>query len=169
MAGMTRALLMALAGQLLATGPALAADGSCDVVQAVVGSYSRNAGENGPLFPKDVRASTRWPSHGRDLLPYIDDFDLSPAEQTDLLKRWADHQEAPWTPDCAWKGRSLKVMEGDMVMTSTFTRPLFSSDGRIAVLSWGLYSPGPWAHGQTCLARLGPSGWKAVCRPSWLT
>ena len=154
---------------LVASPASATVDPACAVIQSAVKATVGDDATTGPLYPRDVRPSSSPASVRFNPASALQQFDLSPTETSDLLRAWRDQPAEPYVPDCAWEGRPLAIKEDQVVMISEFTRPVFSSDGRLAVFSWGSYSPGRWAHGQTCLARRGQAGWKAVCRPSWLT
>jgi len=155
-------------GALAEETPAGSSAAECAVVQSAFTSMLARDDKAGLVFPKDIQASRPWAPLDRDIKPYTEDFDLTESEQADLLAQWTRHADTPWTPVCAWQGKPAVIRDGELTMTSDFTRPLFSSDGRLALLSWSVRSTGRWGYGRTCLARLTAAGWKTACRPSWI-
>ena len=168
----SRASTVLLTSALALMGQAQAEAGdhpaTCAVIEAATTAMVVEAGGAGPSFPKDIRPFDERTRFDADLAPHLKAFDLTPAERSDLLLRSKGHRHGGFAPDCAWTGKPLSIREEEMTMTSAFSRPLFSTDGRLAVFGWSFYSPGVWAHGDICLARRGGKDWKAVCQASWL-
>lgn len=93
-------------------------------------------------------------------------FELTAAEIADLERNAWTHAFAPYAPECRGV-RPAQVVEGGQAMTAEFLRPLFSSNGRIAVAVWSLHSTGRWGHGHFCVARRTGTKWRAKCQDTW--
>ena len=99
---------------------------------------------------------------------YLRDTSLTAAEVADLKRQAEKHVFAPYAPDCRTGGKPARVVEMGQAMTAEFTRPLLSSDGKVAIVLWSLQSRGRWGHGYFCEARKAGNRWRSVCRETWI-
>ena len=169
------AALAVLAIGAAGTSRAEPASAACPVIAKVftTASVSATGGVARELLPKDLGVSTTGAgSDADDLANNLDASlrytSLTAVEIADLKRQAAHHEFGDYRPDCEGFGQPVAIVEGKQVMTSEFTRPLFSSDGKIAVVAWSLKSGGRWGHGQLCVARKTGVSWSAVCHPTWI-
>jgi hypothetical protein len=179
---MTLRILGAAALTILAIGvagasPAAAAPApaACPVIAKIfaTASVSATGGVASALLPKDVGAAPTGSGSDvhnltNNLDAYLRGTSLTAFEIADLKRQAAHHDFGGYRPDCEGFGKPVAIVEGVQLMTSEFTRPLFSSDGKIAVVAWSLKSGGRWGHGQLCVARKSGVTWTAVCQPTWI-
>ena len=177
---MTFRILGATALALLAVGVAgtsraAPAPDACPVISKVfaTANVSAKGGVARNLLPKNLVASTTGAGSDAESLAdnldvYLSHTSLTALEIADLKRQAAHHEFGDYRPDCEGFGEPVAIVEGAQVMTSEFTRPLFSSDGQIAVVAWSLKSGGWWGHGQFCVARETGFTWAAVCQPTWI-
>lgn len=157
------------------TSRAATAPDACPVISKMFATarVSATGGVARDLFPKDLGASTTGAGSDAESLAdnldvYLRHTSLTVLEIADLKRQAAHHEFGDYRPDCEGFGAPVAIVEGGLVMTSQFTRPLFSSDGKIAVVAWSLRSNGRWGHGQLCVARKTGFTWTAVCQPTWI-
>ena len=171
------AAVLSLAAIAIA-GPSRAATApaACPVIARIfaTASLSATGGVARELLPKDLGASSAGAGSDAESLAsnldaYLSGTSLTAFEIADLKRQAAHHEFGNYRPACEGFGEAAAIVEGGQVMTSAFTRPLFSSDGNIAVVAWSLKSSGRWGHGKLCVARKAGVTWTAVCRPSWIS
>lgn len=157
------------------TSRAFAAPDDCPVIARLFATASVPAtgGVARDLLPKDVAPSSAGPGSDAESLAgnldtYLRGTSLTGPEVADLKRQAARHDFGGYQPDCEGFGKPVAIVEGRQTMTSEFTRPLFSSDGRIAVVAWSLKSGGRWGHGYLCIVRKSGVTWTAVCQNSWI-
>ena len=167
--------LAALVIGVIGTSRAAAAPAACPLIAKVFATagVSATGGVARDLFPKDLGASTSGAgsdaeSLAKNLDIYLRYTSLTAVEVADLKRQAVQHDFGGYRPDCEGFGQPVAIVESGQVMTSEFTRPLFSSDGKIAVVSWSLKSGGRWGHGQFCVARKVGITWTATCHPTWI-
>jgi len=92
---------------------------------------------------------------------------LSAGEFEDLKQNARKQADKSFKPSCHWRGKPVEIKEPE-IMWSSFSKPVLSSDGQLALFSWSLKSFGRWGHGQLCLARKTGEDWAAKCIPGWI-
>jgi hypothetical protein len=161
----------------LAVSPihATAAETRGDVCTALSSAFAAGfdtGGKTDGSWPSQVRPSRVNGPDNFSLTTGLDaslrETSLTASEIADLKRNAEKHVFAPYGPDCHGRGALADVVEGDQVMTAEFLRPLFSSDGRIAVVVWSLQSTGRWGHGHFCVVRKAGSKWRGSCRDTWI-
>ncbi len=169
------AALAFLAIGLTGTSRANAASPACPVIARIVATASLSAtgGVERELIPKAVGSSSTSSGSDADSLAnnldaYLKGTSLTAFEIEDLKRQAAGHDFGGYKPECEGFAKSVAIVEGGQTMTSEFTRPLFSSNGTIAVVAWSLKSGGRWGHGQLCVARKSGLTWTATCYPTWI-
>jgi len=169
------AALAVLAIGVCGTSRAFAAPADCPVIARLFAAKSLSAtgGVARDLLPKDLAASSTGAGSDADSLAhnldtYLRGASLTALEIADLRRQAAQHEFGGYRPACEGFGQPVAVVEGGQTMTSEFTRPLFSSDGKIAVVAWSLKSGGRWGHGYLCIARKSGVSWTATCRDTWI-
>jgi len=93
---------------------------------------------------------------------------LSAGEFEDLKQNARKQTDKGFEPSCHWRGKPVEIKEPE-IMWSSFSRPVLSSDGQLALFSWSLETFGRWGHGDVCLARRTGAGWAATCIPGWIS
>jgi len=92
-------------------------------------------------------------------------LELADSELKDLASRAAGYSFGNFEPICNWaehgKDRQSVVMK--------FTRPLLSSDGKLAIIGVSRMWTQRGGNGLLCVARKSPVGWTAKCTGTWIT
>src|SRR4051812_1996871 len=148
------AAMVFLAVNIAGASRAKAASPACSVIAriAATASLSATGGVERELIPKDMGSSSTGIGSDADSLAnnldaYMKGTSLTAFQIEDLKRRAVGHDFGGYKPDCKGFAKPAAFVESGQVMTSEFTRPLFSSDGKIAVVAWSLKSGGRWGHG----------------------
>jgi hypothetical protein len=139
---------------------------TCAVLQA---AYTAALGRDAPAYPRDVRPSGRSRGSVTDIVPESRDrLGLSADEVADLATRQEIYRSDAFRPVCAWKGRTgpARDDEGHAVFV-TFTSPILSTSGRLALTEVAFRETGIFGYGLLCTARLSHMTWTARCMRSW--
>ena len=140
---------------------------TCAVLQA---AYTAAINRNAPAYPNDVRAANRTFRLAETVPEYHAKLGVSAKEYEDFVEQQATYNTPGFRPNCDWKGLAgpLKDDEGHSTYI-TFTSPIFSKNGRIAVVETSCRETGMFGYGLICTVRLKHSSWVAQCLQSWIT
>jgi hypothetical protein len=107
----------------------------------------------------------------RQIVPqYRSKLPLSAKEFEDLAAREQLYKIDHYEPHCSWKGSPIrKDGDGFRPMTVSFTNPIMSSDGHLALVEVSFSNHKGFGYGSMCVARMRGSEWSAQCIPSWIT
>lgn len=100
---------------------------------------------------------------------YVAAMALKPGEFDDLKAQAARNPGPGFVPDCAWANAGPVPKEDGVAMKVAFTRPVFSSDARLALVEVSFFSDGWWGHGELCMVRRLDGAWRARCLRSWIS
>jgi hypothetical protein len=160
-----------VAGAVLGAGavnqPATAAVGGypvCDVLAAVANVEPDRL----PLFDDRTFTTDNEIAFGLNegVVNALDGLGLAPAELRDLQARYRNRSREPHPISCPGV-LTASLQWGSPPpsgkATALFTQPLFSSNGRIAVIGRSLDE---WDRGQSelCVVRRGPKRWQVQCK-----
>lgn len=146
-----------------AAGPA--SPNACPVLEA---AYTAAISSRRPAAPVDVRPSSRSLELERFVPDYVTRMALEPGEFEDLVSRDHSGEGTPFQPDCRWDGAPTPAPH-EHEMWVSFTHPLFSTDGRLALVEVSFFESGGWGFGQMCIVRRSDAGWSARCLESWIS
>ncbi len=140
---------------------------TCAVLQA---AYTAAIKRNAPAYPNDVRAADRTLRLAKTSLEYRAKLGISAREYEDLVEQQATYNTPGFRPNCDWKGLAgpSKDDEGHPTYV-TFTSPVFSKNGRIAVVETSFREAGIFGYGLICTVRSKRGSWAAQCLDSWIT
>lgn len=140
---------------------------TCAVLQA---AYTAAIGRHAPAFPRDVRPSDHSLAPVTDLVRDARaGLTLSAGDVADLATRHKFYRADSFRPVCAWHGRAGPKTDDDgHAIVETFTSPVFSTNGRLALVEVSFRETGTFGYGLLCTARLSRRTWKARCIRSWI-
>ena len=164
-------LAAALGGSIPAALPAQSGDESttaqrtCEMLEAAYAA-AIEVGES--ASPVDVRTSERLLVLERFVPDYVESMALRPGEFEDLRSRSQGYRTDGFRPRCAWVGTPTPVPHEDHPMWVSFTRPIFSTDERLALVEVSFLERGGWGYGKMCIVRRADAGWSARCLSGWI-
>ena len=140
---------------------------TCAVLQA---AYTAAINRNAPAYPNDVRAADRTLRLAQTVPEYRAKLGVSAREYEELVEQQATYNTPGFRPNCNWKGLAgpSKDEEGHPTYV-TFTSPVFSKKGRIAVVETSFREVGMFGYGLICTVRSKRGSWMAQCLQSWIT
>lgn len=139
---------------------------ACAVIQAI---FSATPGLPPDGYPTGIQPYEPHALAG-DVGSHLMNLGLSEAEAADLLERARLHKFAPYVPSCDWRGRPVSISnENGGQVAAGFTDPLFSSNGRLALVEWSMNFGPRASSGDVCLARKTAGGWKVRCELAWVS
>ncbi len=141
---------------------------TCRVLEA---AYTAAIKSSVPAYPRNIVSSSRAADLREFHADYRADLPLKSAEFEDLAGRQRLYAVEAYRPVCvpASVPAVRKDAEGHVQHTS-FTSPVFSSDGRIAVTEVSFRDgAGGFGYGMFCVARRSGAAWSATCVGSWVT
>ena len=138
--------------------PAVAGMSDCQVIASAV-----QADTDGPMaVPKLLSRSlaVSW----IDIPTRLSSFDLLADERDDLIRNARHHDFGDFQPECGREFKRIRFMHHGENLTSSFSRPLYSTDGSIAILGWHRVNMSQLeAMSGLCLARRTEGVWKSEC------
>ncbi|WP_159759062.1 hypothetical protein [Sphingomonas sp. 8AM] len=139
---------------------------TCAVLQA---AYTAAIGHHAPAYPLDVRSSAHSLGSMTDIAPDARKrLAMSADEFTELATRQEIYRSDVFRPICAWKGRAAPPRDDEgHAMFVTFTSPVFSTTGRLALVEVSFREQGAFSYGLLCTVRSLHVTWKARCGRSW--
>lgn len=140
---------------------------TCAVLQA---AYTAAISRNAPAYPNDVRAADRTLRLAEIVPEYRAKLGVSASEYEELVEQQATYNTPGFRPNCGWKGIAgpSKDDEGHPTYV-TFTSPIFSRNGRIAIVETSFREAGIFGYGLICTVRSKRGSWAAQCSQSWIT
>ncbi|QQV78442.1 hypothetical protein H5J25_07315 [Sphingomonas aliaeris] len=140
---------------------------TCAILQA---AYTKAIGGTATAYPNDVRSSSRRLELVKIVPEYRVKMGLSKKEYDDLIVQEASYGSADFRPSCSWKGIAgpAQDAEGHATFVS-FTTPIFSTNGRLAVVETSFLERKDFGHGLVCIVRLKDKNWTARCLPGWIS
>ena len=140
---------------------------TCTVLQA---AYTASVGGPQPLVPPDVRMSpTRVLELNRFVPAARAASGLSPGEFAALTTRAPLYRADRFRPVCRWRGKKGPAGDGELhQIWVSFTSPIFTGDGRTALVEVSTREDGFFGYGSLCTVRLRGRRWAAICMPSWI-
>lgn len=141
---------------------------TCRVLEA---AYTAAIKSSVPAYPRNIVQSRRTIDLEDFHAEYKADLPLHPAEFDELVSRQGLYAVEAYRPLCvpASVPTVLKDSEGH-VQHSSFTSPIFSNDGSIAVTEVSFREEaGGFGYGMFCIARRSGASWSAKCTGSWVT
>lgn len=140
---------------------------TCAVLQAAYTAASRQAVLS---YPKDVRTAARTLQPLKFVPEYRSRLALSPQEFDELAGREGRYDFPNFRPACTWEGNPVPPDNGEGRATFvTFTSPIFSNSGRLAIVEVSFRQEGWFGYGLVCVVRQRRGRWAAHCRDSWIT
>ncbi len=141
---------------------------TCAVIQA---AYTAATGQRILSFPKDVRPSPRRLEALKDFVPeYRKSMSISEDEFDDLTKQQEKYNFPGFAPFCEWKGKPGPTSDALGNKTHvTFTSPIFSTAGNVALVEVSFRNEGVYGYGMLCTSRLSHRTWSSHCLKSWTT
>jgi hypothetical protein len=95
---------------------------------------------------------------------------LTDDELADLSKHSAGHSFENFEPNCEWTQDAPNTFRpSSSTPAFTFTNPLFSSDGNLALIARSRFDGPGHGRGAFCAIRRTAEGWKAVCFNGWIS
>nr|WP_315381185.1 hypothetical protein [uncultured Sphingomonas sp.] len=141
---------------------------TCRVLEA---SYTAAIKSSVQAYPRNIVPSSRTVDLREFHADYRAGLPLKTAEFADLAGRQNLYAVQDYRPVCvpASVPAVRKDAEGHVQHTS-FTSPIFSSDGHIAVTEVSFREAGGgFGYGMFCVARRSGMAWSATCVGSWVT
>lgn len=140
----------------------------CDVLEA---AYSASVKSRDPTYPRTLIQSRLPPTLlAQYVAEYKAQLPLSSPEFDDLKSRQQSYMLHSYLPDCKWKGVANHVGEGADDWSTSFSNPIFSKSGKLALVDVSFYEGRfSFAHGSTCVVRKIGRIWDAKCIAGWIT
>jgi hypothetical protein len=104
----------------------------------------------------------------RFLPSYVALMGLDAGELSDLIEQQDKFRDEHFVPACQWKGVPVPVASGSPAMRVGFSRPIFSSDSKLAVIEVSFRSQGVFGYGVICVMRRADADWVGRCTNSWI-
>ncbi|HTU11714.1 MAG TPA: hypothetical protein VMG08_12550 [Allosphingosinicella sp.] len=162
-------MILALASAALGPAPPAIIDSTSHETCRVLEATYTAAIESWRLAaPVDVRRSDRRLELDRFDAGYIGRLPLTPSEFDALRTRQDRSGPIGFRPRCAWDGFPTPAVHEGHRLWVTFTEPIFSADGDLALVEASFHLRG-FGYGRMCVVRRTASGWAARCLPSWVT
>lgn len=140
--------------------------GACGILEA---AYTAAIDSRVLSYPIDVRPSARSLDPARFVPDYRARMPLDDGEFDNLLSRKPRVATEGYYPRCDWQGIPAPARDPEgHVMQVSFTRPIVSTDARVALVEVSFSEPG-FGYGAICVVRASSQGWVARCVPSWTT
>ncbi|GGB21818.1 hypothetical protein GCM10011380_09240 [Sphingomonas metalli] len=140
---------------------------TCAVLQA---AYTAASGAKTLAYPPVVLMEDRRLHPEGFVTSYPAELPLSRHGFDDLVAEAKRYDFPNFKPACAWQGSPGPRVDGEGTPTFvSFTSPIFSSDGRLAILQVSFRIQGWGGHGEICVVRQHRRGWRARCRAGWMT
>ena len=160
------ALPLVLASYLVTERHFAAAPRTCAVLQA---AYTAAIGARTPAYPIDVRME-RTPNGSAGIISGDGtNLGLTPAKSGDLVARQDIYRDSSFNPHCVWKGSAGPAIDEEGHDTYiTFSSPIFSTDGKIALVEVSTRGKGTFGYGVKCVVRSKRHRWSARCQRSWV-
>lgn len=145
-----------------------AAGQTCAVMQAAY-TAALPAGTK-RIHPREVRSEPRALELDKFVPEYRARLALSAKEFDELAIQAQHHAASKIKPDCRWNGSPSDSIddEGHPAFV-TFTDPIFSGNGRLAILQVSFREDGPFGYGLVCVVRQRRKVWRGQCQNSWIT
>jgi hypothetical protein len=94
---------------------------------------------------------------------------MSAAEFDELVTQEGLYNFDNFRPACDWKGKKGPMTDDERHHTFvTFTSPIFSRSGSLALVEVSFREEGIFGYGLLCTARLSHTTWTAHCLQSWI-
>lgn len=133
-------------------------------------AYSAAIGSAAPAYPADVRPAWRSVELKRIVPGYRSRMPLQSGEFDDLASREDAYRTERFEPRCAWEGTPTPHVDDEgHRMDASFSSPIFSTDGRLALVEVSFDDRGGFGYGMICVVRAGEARWSARCLDSWIT
>lgn len=149
-------------GRIIATAPQ-----TCAVLQAAYTAASRH---ETLIYPRDVRSETRAMDLGKWVPEYRAKLALSAREFDELLGLEIQYRVPAFKPVCTWQGNPGPSVDDEGHATFvTFTSPIFSNSGQLAIVEVSFREEGIFGYGMICVVRQRHGGWDSQCQNSWIS
>lgn len=141
---------------------------TCAVLQA---AYTAAIRRDALAFPPDVRSSPRRLESLQKFVPdYRERMPMSAGEFDEFVTQEDFYNFDNFRPACEWKGKAGPTTDNEGHHTFvTFTSPIFSSKGNLALAEVSFREDGIFGYGLLCTARLSHTTWTARCLQSWIS
>lgn len=141
-----------------------------ETCKALAAAYAAAIDSAAPVWPADIRPSSRVLALGKFVPRYKQRMALEPGEFEDLLSREGAHTVPGYRPYClAPVTPSRKLDDEGHRQFISFTSPIFSTDRRLALIQVSFQEDAGFGYGVMCIARRSPAAtWSARCLPSWI-
>lgn len=121
-------------------------------------------------YPTAVEAGWRAIEMRKIVPEYRAELPLSSTEFEGLAQREHLYAIEHYKPRCRWEGKPNPSSDYDgHGMFVSFTNPIMSKDGRLALVEVSFDSRKGFGYGSMCVARAAGSKWSAHCISSWIT
>jgi len=125
---------------------------------------------DGKFYPKVIHASAEQLNLKGFHAEYRSRMALSPAEFAELSQREAADEGSSFQPNCRWPGKPTVIRNhADGYGYVSFTKPVFSRLGDLALVQVSIYETYRFGHGDLCVVRHSRGRWTAKCQPSWIS
>lgn len=95
---------------------------------------------------------------------------LSAEEFDEITGQEESYSFENFKPFCKWKGKAgLTTDHEGHLRFVTFTSPIFSRNGNLALVEVSFREEGIFGYGLMCTARLSHTTWTAHCVESWIS
>ncbi|WP_260599815.1 hypothetical protein [Sphingomonas endolithica] len=144
-----------------------AASRTCRVLEA---AYTAATNSKAHVHPVDVRPSWRSLEPSKFVPDYAARRALTDLELADLASREDRYRSDAFKPLCDWLGEPHPHVDDEgHRMAVSYTSPIFSSDGGLALVEVSFREEGHFGYGSVCIVRAAGKTWSARCWPSWIT
>ncbi|WP_093299768.1 hypothetical protein [Sphingomonas sp. NFR04] len=141
---------------------------TCRVLEA---AYTAAIESNVPAYPQTIAPARRTVDLGTFHRDYRNQLPLDDGEFGDLVSRQRGFAVDGYRPLCVPTAAPIARADAEgHAQSISFTSPVFSSDGRIAVTEISFrHVPSGFGYGMLCIARRTGQAWSARCLGSWIT
>jgi hypothetical protein len=138
----------------------------CDVLQTLLRAQGQQ-----PVLPSGSGEVHYVLEYLTSSVPRGGQLSITEAERKDLAVRAASHDYAPFEPKCDWTAPIPRVPPFPFFQTYyAFTNPLFSSDGKLAIVAFSrIVKSGVGGSGFLCAVRKNGDSWEANCTGTWIS
>lgn len=140
---------------------------ACRVIEA---AYAAAVESKVAVYPAHIRRSTR----SLELKEFVPDYRarlaLDVGEFEDLAAREGQYDRVAFQPRCDWQGKAVRMIDEERhPIVVSFTNPIFSTNGRLALVEASFMTQGRFGYGMLCIARTTGGAWSAHCQDSWIS
>jgi hypothetical protein len=122
-----------------------------------------------PVWPADLTASFERFDIAKTTPDYLERLGLNAAEVADLKTSTDPFRVGAYRPSCGGiPPTSTKLDDEGHKLTASFSYPIYSADGQLALVDVSFQEPG-FGYGSLCAVRHEGGRWTARCQMSWIS